>query len=125
MSPPRRRVRLRMTPRDATDSPEFLSIVAQAFQDSDIEIDLNETSSYETEQVEEDIVLSGEAVETTKNTLELQNRAVTEGMTTVDSPDKSLRKVKDFVKTIRQESIKITVQTVLREILERAKDFLT
>ncbi len=52
MSPPRRKITIRMSPRDLTDSPKFLEIIAQAiaqaFPDADVDISLGHTQEPET-----------------------------------------------------------------------------
>ena len=112
MSSPRRIVKIRMTQRVAEDSPNIIRSVADVFQNDDLEISIDESM---VERVE--APLPGDTLENARATLDLKDQAVKQGMETVDSPEKSGRKVRQWLKSLGEEGIKITAQVIIKELI--------
>ena len=81
MKTPRRIIKIRMTQRVAQDSTEILKTVAEVFQYENIEIDIDEKILEAAEVASFD-----NAVEVAKDTLDLQDQAIKQGMTKVEPP---------------------------------------
>jgi hypothetical protein len=116
MNSPRRIVKIKMTPRMAADSPDFLRNVENIFQDADIEINLKP------EKVE--VALAQAAVESTREALDLQDHAIRENLAKVESEEESKSKTKDFLRLLAKEGFKVTVKALLEELADYAKDRL-
>ncbi len=111
MKTPRRIIKIRMTQRVAQDSTEILKTVAEVFQYENIEIDIDEKILEAAEVASFD-----NAVEVAKDTLDLQDQAIKQGMTKVEPPEKETKITHQWLKTLGKEGFKVTVQVIFREV---------
>lgn len=115
MNVPRRKIRIKMSPRVASDSQEILGNVNDVFEDADIEIDISEIPSADLDQLDEPL-----AVESAQNALDLQDRAIREGMATVSSPEEAKTNTHQWLATVREQGIKVTTKLVLEKLWDVA-----
>lgn len=117
MNSPRKIITVRLSPRDVTDSPELLNIVADIFPDADFDIDLRDDSTELTETVESST--AEEAKENAKAALDLQDQAIRVGMAVVESPEKAEVETHQWLKTLREEGIRIFGDILVGYVVDR------
>lgn len=120
MTPQRRTIKIRMSPRVAADSLDILNIVAETFQDDDLEIDIDEALRKESNSS----IVASEALEIASKTLDLQDQALKEGLHQTNTPEEAEQASKQWLQTIKGEGVKVSAQVILRELLSRALDML-
>lgn len=111
MSAPRRTIRIKMSPRVASDSHKILGNVNDVFEDADIEIDISETPSAALDQFDEPL-----AVEAAQNALDLQDQAIREGMATVSSPEEAETNTRQWLAIVREQGIKVTTKLAVTKL---------
>jgi hypothetical protein len=92
MTTPRRIVKIRLSPRDAADSPELLENIAQAFARDDLSLDLTRDSSEAVEPEPVEMAATKETIKTTNAALDLEDQAIETGMSQPEKPQEARRK---------------------------------
>jgi hypothetical protein len=119
MNSPRQTCKVRLSPRDLKDSPEPLRITVSIInvQDIGVEIDICVSSPETMERVESSTAEA--AMESAQNALDLQNQAIRAGRVRVEPPEKTKVETHQWLKTLRQEGIRIVGDILVGYITDR------
>lgn len=117
MNSPRKTITIRLSPRDLMDSPEILNKVNDAFPEADFELDLRDDSIKTSESVEQHIAKKAE--ESAKAALDLQDQAFREEMVTTSTPEENKSKIHQWLKTLREQGIRVTGNIIAGYIINR------
>lgn len=115
---PRRVIKIKLSARDAADSPELLKNVEAAFQHDDLDIDMRDIESVK-------IPVSQEALDATSDALDLNDQLIKQEMKTVPTPTEAESKTRDWVKKLRNAGIRATATALMKAVFSKVLDTFT
>lgn len=107
-----RKIKITMIPRVAEDSPKIMVNAAQAFPNDDIDIEIKDTDSDQTN------LPDYETLQETNDSLDNQNQEINDGIIEVETEDVALENNTNWYKLVREEGFKAVARLAFSRALE-------